>query len=374
MTSAPPRLRLGQIITGDTGHRYRIDQRLGSGGYGALYRASRLAHASDRSLRTVCVKVCASAADWHGEAHMGNLLADQPEVVRMLDAFAFATGSRGPTRYAVVTEYLREGTVADRIADDVWRGWSATTVRREIQRLLGVLRLMHAAGVTHRDIKPDNVFLRDGNLVLGDFGIAKHSLSPKNSPVDAYTPAYTPTDMEHRRHWATWIDIYQVGLLACTLLTGQDWTNDDVSRIRSLPAPEDLRCWIWHATAGKGLRYVDGTQALTALVDLRSVDMGPKRGPVALTGHHVVVTGRFDTGTQRELHHLIEGAGGTMGSTVTDETTVLVRGAAPDGATGGVGEGRILFAVHERKRRGQQIHVIDETRLCKLVGLVSVSR
>lgn len=364
-------LRVGQIITGDTGHRYRIDGALDGGGFGVVYRAARLAQTSDRVIRHVCVKVCASAADWHGEAHMGNLLAGRREVVEIVDSFAFGTGSRGVTRYVIVSELMREGTVGDLVDDPEWNGWPPARVRRELRDLLGVLKLMHAAGVTHRDIKPTNVFLRDGHLALGDFGIAKHSLTPGGSSLDAYTPAYMPADVDQYRHWGTWLDIYQVGLLACTLLTGRDWTNDDVSRIRDLRAPDDLTCWIWHATAARGLRYVDGTAALEAIGTLRTVDMGGTRGPASLRDQRVVVTGRFETGTQDELRDLIEDAGGVVQSAVSDDTSVLVRAHHIDSAVGGF-EGRKLFSVRERKRRGQTIHVIDEHRLCRLVGLSPV--
>lgn len=362
---------MGQIITGDTGHRYRIDGRLGDGGYGQIYLASRLASTSDHVLRKVCVKVCASAADWHGEAHMGHLLAGHDEVVQVIEAFACSAGARGATRYVIVSELMREGTVADLVADGSWHGWRPARVRREIRVLLGILTLMHAAGVTHRDIKPDNVFLRGGHLALGDFGIAKHALTPRHSSLDAYTPAYMPADVDDFRHWATWFDIYQLGLLTCTLLTGVDWTNDDVSGVRELDAPEDLKCWIWHATARKGLRYVDGTEALAALRDLRHVDMSPSRGPATLEGHRVVITGRFDAGTQQQLTELIEDSGAVVQSMVGKDTTVLVR-AHHSESTAGVHEGRKLLAARERKRCGQQIYVIDEDRLCRLVGFAAV--
>ncbi|MBE7194635.1 MAG: protein kinase [Gordonia polyisoprenivorans] len=371
VTGARQPLRAGQIIVGDTGLRYRIDGLLDGGGFGHVYRASRLASSSDRVTRKVCVKVCANAADWHGEAHMGHLLAGRREVVALLDAFAFGSGPGRTTRYVIVTEWMREGTVGDLVADGVWAGWRPARVRREIRGLLGLLAVMHAAGVTHRDIKPDNVFLRDGRLALGDFGIAKHALTPRHSPLDAYTPAYMPADVDDYRHWATWFDIYQLGLLTCTLLTGADWTNDDISRIRDLDAPEDLKCWIWHATAAKGTRYVDGTQALRALTDLHKVDMSPARGPARLAGHRVVITGRFSTGTQQELTTLIEESGAAVQSMVGDDTTVLVRTHQIDRGLG-AHEGRKLFAARERKRRGQALHVIDEDRLCRLIGLTPV--
>lgn len=359
-------LNQGQIITNDDGRRYRIDEYLGGGGFGTVFTAQQLSKNGRREIRTVCVKVCSSAADWHGEAHFGNLLAGHSEVVEMLDAFAVGSTPKSKIRYVLVSEYLREGTVAELIDDPEWSGWSPTVVHRELSRLLRLLAIMHAAGITHRDIKPDNVFLRDGHLVLGDFGISKQTLNPRRSPIDAYTPMYSPTDIEQRLHWGSWIDVYQVGLLAGALLTGTDWYNADIGHIRSLEAPEELKCWIWHATARKGLKYVDGTQAHSALTGLGKIDMRSTRGPATLHGHHVVVTGRFDTGTQQEMSRLITEAGATIQAAVNNDTSVVVR--APQIAnTVGNSEGRKLYAARERKRRGQRIHIITENRLRALL-------
>ena len=273
-----------------------------------MYRATAMSGRGQRKATTVCVKICASADDWHCEAHFGNLLSGYSEVVELLDSFAFGTGAGRRTRYVLVTEYMPEGTVADLADDRDWRGWTPGRVRREISRLLKVLALMHASGVTHRDIKPANVFIRDGHLVLGDFGISKHSLTPRRSAIDAYTPAYSPNNMDERQNWATWVDIYQVGLLAGTLLTGNDFDSSHVGGIRYLDIPDDLKCWMWHATAHHGLRYVSGLQASQALRQLRDVDMRDKSGPKSIRGHHVTLTGRFATGSQRKLAQMISRA------------------------------------------------------------------
>jgi len=71
-------------------------------------------------------------------------------------------------------------------------------------------------------------------------------------------------------------------------------------------------------------------------------------------------------GSQRKLAQMISRAGGTVQSTVTDRTTVLVR-AGSMANTVGVGEGSKLFEVRERKRRGERIHVISEERLDALL-------
>ncbi len=72
------------------------------------------------------------------------------------------------------------GTVWDAVEQDGLR-WREGKVRAEIRALLKVLQRMHGVWVIHRDIKPDNVYLRDGALVLGDFGITTLALDQQGS-------------------------------------------------------------------------------------------------------------------------------------------------------------------------------------------------
>ncbi len=81
----------------------------------------------------------------------------------------------------------------------------------------------HAAGVVHRDLKPDNVFLTGGRAVVTDFGIAHTSSVSHGGTTGAIvgTPAYmAPEQIEGRTHLDGRTDLYALGEVIYEMVTG----------------------------------------------------------------------------------------------------------------------------------------------------------
>jgi len=361
------RLRAGTLLHNDAGTPYLVERLLSEGGFGQTYVAHRLS-ASGRRMREVCLKVCRSLDDWHGEAYFGRLLAGDPRVVELLDVFVDATGRgrRQRRRHVLVFEYMAEGTVWDAVENDGLR-WTEAKTRREIRALLTVLQRMHAVWILHRDIKPDNVYLRDGRLVLGDFGITKLVVDRSPSAGSRLQGDFAPGNVTAGSVWGPHDDIYQVGLLAGTLLSGEVWWNQSASvgSIAALDVSDAFKSWIWHATGAKSKRYLDAFDALDALASLRNIDMTPGRAPRSLRGHCVVFSGRLDDLPRTEATARARKAGARVQSRVTDSTTVVVVGSLRAGAVGAA-EGVKLYGVRERIRTGQPITLIDQQQFLRL--------
>jgi serine/threonine protein kinase len=157
---------------------YEVQQRLGAGGMGEVWRAR-----DPRLQRDVAIKVIRpsllveprAAARFDVEARAAAAVS-HPNVRAIFDV-----GAADGQAY-VVCELLDGENLRARIAGGV-----ALPPRQAIdiaRQIADGLAAAHASGVIHRDLKPENVFLtRDGQVKIVDFGLAK--LSEPGSPAEA---------------------------------------------------------------------------------------------------------------------------------------------------------------------------------------------
>ncbi|GAA5174067.1 hypothetical protein GCM10025771_02890 [Niveibacterium umoris] len=89
--------------------------------------------------------------------------------------------------------------------------------------LLDGLALVHRSGVLHRDIKPDNLCVRDedGSLVLLDFGAARPASGGAPDAPSILTPGYAPIEQYLGDNQGPWTDLYALGATLYWMVTGQ---------------------------------------------------------------------------------------------------------------------------------------------------------
>jgi serine/threonine protein kinase len=152
------------------GERYELEDRLGHGGMATVYRARDL-----KLDREVAIKILADnfAGDdevrsrFSREARLAARL-DHPNVVQVFDV------GEDEERPFIVMEHVQGGTLEDRL-----NRRRRSVDRDEALRLLGQLcdglGHAHARQLIHRDIKPQNLLLRESDdcLKITDFGIAR---------------------------------------------------------------------------------------------------------------------------------------------------------------------------------------------------------
>ncbi len=175
--ASPDRVRLG---------RYELGTRLGAGSWGVVYRAH-----DPLTRRAVAVKVLhgpqPDLSRWRREAQLLAKL-DHPHVIRVFDV-----GVEGGRAY-LVTQIVRQGRTLTQ-----WLSAgrpNLPTLLRGFATLADALSEVHARGVLHRDIKPDNILVdQDGNFLLVDFGLAAEVHEITTSSGLEGTPAFLPPEV-----------------------------------------------------------------------------------------------------------------------------------------------------------------------------------
>jgi serine/threonine protein kinase len=184
------------------------------------------------------------------------LLKGEGHVVQIKDSFPALVGEGQAARmlFCIDMQLVERGSVIDACANgDV--PWSEDRVVRQIRYLLKPLSILHRMYTPHRDITPGNVFIgAHSALLLGDYGIARPALLKRGVLADAFNPEFTPRDL--KTFWDRSDDIYQVGLLAMTLLAGEPQTNEvKKPAVNQLTSKGPLREIIKQAISVKSQRY-----------------------------------------------------------------------------------------------------------------------
>jgi serine/threonine-protein kinase len=146
--------------------RYRVEERVGAGGMGVVFRAR-----DERLGRDVALKIVSSK---HGDSAVRRLRREA-RAVASLDHSGIATlfdvVDAPDLGLVLVMELVRGETLRALVARGARPPREAARIVLDIAESLGAA---HRAGLVHRDVKPDNVIVRpDGRVVLLDFGIAK---------------------------------------------------------------------------------------------------------------------------------------------------------------------------------------------------------
>jgi multidrug efflux pump subunit AcrA (membrane-fusion protein) len=101
---------------------------------------------------------------------------------------------------------------------------SETEIKNLFLPILDGLKAVHDAGLLHRDIKPDNIYLRsEGPPVLLDFGAARHYTANQTRDITAIvTPGYAPFEQyQPNGNLGAWTDLYAIGATLYHCISGK---------------------------------------------------------------------------------------------------------------------------------------------------------
>ncbi|MGF1524971.1 MAG: protein kinase [Leptolyngbyaceae cyanobacterium] len=211
---------------------YRIVQQLGQGGFGRTY----LAEDQNRYGERCAIK---EFVPQQGEAHFftkatelfqreANILyqIQHPQIPQFRETFEV------DQRLFLVQDYVEGPSYKDLLYQRRAQNhpFSEAEVRQFLQQMLPVLAHIHAKGIIHRDISPDNVLLRsrDRLPVLIDFGVVKEvvtrmqMLDVTHQATTVGKPGYAPSEQMQSGRAYPCSDLYSLAVTAIVLLTGKE--------------------------------------------------------------------------------------------------------------------------------------------------------
>jgi len=216
---------LGKVIDG----RYEIQQRVGEGGMGVVYKARQMSIDRIIALKMLNQQMQGDQTwvqRFYNEAKACSRL-QHPNTIRMFDF-----GQTQDGRLFMTMEFLDGASLRDVLQ----RGPIAPNrVVKILIQCCASLAEAHSIGIIHRDIKPDNVFLLNmaGSpdfVKLLDFSVAKLLEGDRmktQAGVVFGTPQYMSPEQGRGLPLDARSDLYALGILAFEMLTGNVPYNDD---------------------------------------------------------------------------------------------------------------------------------------------------
>ena len=289
------------------GSRYKVLDYIASGGFGRTYLAEDIQLPS--KVKCVVKQLYPSIEDpkflavarrlFKTEASTLHNLGNHDQIPKLLAYF------EEEEKFYLVQQYIEGQTLEQELS--LSKVWSEPQIIELLNDSLNILKFIHAQGVIHRDIKPDNLIRRnsDQKLVLVDFGTVKNVLKGQANTgqltVPVGTQGYMPTEQARGKPRPT-SDLYALGVICIQALSGVtplDLEEDDEGELiwESLvdisPQLADIlkRITSYHFKD----RYQSAEEVLQALASLSDKNVSKSQSELA---------SETSTSTATEFHNL----------------------------------------------------------------------
>jgi len=202
--------------------RFRLEEEIGSGAMGVVYRAHDLDLGRTVAIKTIRADLLSQEhlyqtyrSRFYNEASIFGSLS-HPNIVTLYDV---GEGDQGIPFLAM--EYVSGASLADHAESD--RQFSFDEIMWLFAQLASGIDYAHEREVIHRDIKPSNVLVADDSEVkIADFGVAKLlGTEFTRSQTQFGTPGYMSPEQVVGKALTNRADIFSLGVVAFELLSGE---------------------------------------------------------------------------------------------------------------------------------------------------------
>jgi eukaryotic-like serine/threonine-protein kinase len=272
--SSPPAPPPADLVPG-----YLIRSTIGESEKASVYLAQ-----SDALGRDVALKVTADAESGDEGPSSQQLLAREYEAISNINHPAVVElhdyGVHNGREYLAM-EYFPRGDLKARMHQGISEGEAL----RYVENIAQALRIVHHAGILHRDLKPPNVMLRDNDdVVLIDFGLARNlegGLQSTRTGVLRGSPYYMSPEQALGENLDARTDLYSLGIIFYEMLTGKKpFSGSSAIEVLqqhvNLPVPQlPERCAHYQPFLSKLLaksreeRYASAEEVIAAIALLR---------------------------------------------------------------------------------------------------------
>ena len=221
-----PALAIGALLQ----NRYRIVRLLGQGGFGRTYLTKDQGRFEEEC---VIKEFMPTTGGDRFSSKAAQLFQREAEILYQIShpqIPQFRASFEQDQRLFLVQDHIEGMTYREILNQRPGQAFSETEVRAFLGQLLPVLAHIHAKGIIHRDISPDNIILRrsDQKPVLIDFGVVKEvvtRLQTGTTAVQATTvgkAGYAPSEQLQSGRAYPSSDLYALAVTCLVLLTGKE--------------------------------------------------------------------------------------------------------------------------------------------------------
>jgi serine/threonine protein kinase len=262
---------------------YIIKRGIGQGGFGEVY------YAVSEAGKEVALKLVRGNEDVELRGMQQCINLKHPNLVSLYDIKTDAKGDSW-----VIMEYVA-GESLSNVLNRHPNGLPIDQVQSIFGDLCKAMEALHESGIVHRDLKPANVFIENGMVKVGDYGLCKFISGTQKSPQTQSigTVHYMAPEIS-TGNYGKQVDIYAAGVMLFEMITGKlPFDGETVGEIlmKHLTAKPDLSCLPkeYAQVIGKSLEknpaerfkgFTEFSEAVAAIAGIPVAPARPKPMPV----------------------------------------------------------------------------------------------